>query len=172
MTSPNNHQRRAEVSERERTELNLVNCDTNERGELVMSEIANKERVRRFTVWSCPECGEQIVGRMLTPDQERGHYHDPPEGWHSDDDASPHEDPWFDAVEIEAVSLPDLKNLLTELADRFDSQAKSRATSMADPELDNDQWNALVGAKLAYEAAASELRHLITEQLGSEGENE
>jgi predicted RNA-binding Zn-ribbon protein involved in translation (DUF1610 family) len=150
MTSPNNHQRRAEVSERERTELNLVNCDTNERGELVMSEIANKERVRRFTVWSCPECGEQIVGRMLTPDQERGHYHDPPEGWHSDDDASPHEDPWFDAVEIEAVSLPDLKNLLTELADAWERR------------------EGLPAVRTTFQDAASDLRHLITEQLGEE----
>jgi predicted RNA-binding Zn-ribbon protein involved in translation (DUF1610 family) len=114
------------------------------------SEIANKERVRRFTVWSCPECGEQIVGRMLTPDQERGHYHDPPEGWHSDDDASPHEDPWFDAVEIEAVSLPDLKNLLTELADAWERR------------------EGLPAVRTTFQDAASDLRHLITEQLGEE----
>lgn len=74
---------------------------------------------KRYTVWRCPDCGEQITDPPerdpRTFEYKRGHYHDPPEGWWTDDGPGPEnvneEDPWFDAVEERAVSASDYDHL-------------------------------------------------------------
>lgn len=45
-----------------------------------------------WTIWVCPDCRQRVS------DKDRGHYHDPPEGWPPDDP-----DPWFNAIEVEVA---------------------------------------------------------------------
>lgn len=59
---------------------------------------------RIYTIHVCPECGEHCTesGYDAKRGYVYGHYHDPPEGWHSEDGSSGG-DPWFDAVEVQVV---------------------------------------------------------------------
>lgn len=56
----------------------------------------------RLKAYVCPECHEQIMEPTYTTErgQHWGHYHDPPEDWHTDDGPA-REDPLFDAVELD-----------------------------------------------------------------------
>jgi hypothetical protein len=100
-----------------------------------MTEIANKGRVRVWEVEVHAACGGP---EYLCNDRRHAKRQ------------------W-----IEVAALPDLKNLLTELADVWDKRA-------------DRIYPGPRGLTLAAEIrnCTRELRHLITEQLGSEGENE
>jgi hypothetical protein len=89
-----------------------------------MSEIANKGRVRRWTLDRCPDC----------TDSSMTHLFDEP---------------------VDVVEAAPLKNLLTELADAWEERG----------DLVQAETPAMTGT---FYACASELRHLITEQLGEE----
>ena len=69
------------------------------------------EKEQHFTILVCPGCGEQITNPPerdpQTYEYKRGHYHEPPEGWWTEDGPGPEnfdgEDPWFDALEVEVI---------------------------------------------------------------------
>jgi hypothetical protein len=105
-----------------------------------MSEIANKGRVRIWTVRpaNCQRTGDlgPVIETFMRADGPRVNYGEEP---------------------VEAAALPDLKNLLTELADVWDKRA-------------DRIYPGPRGLTLAAEFrnCTRELRHLITEQLGEE----
>lgn len=58
-----------------------------------------------WTVWACPDCGEQVPEPQKASD-EPGHYHDPPDDW-PDETA----DPWFDAERVVVAPVEDVERL-------------------------------------------------------------
>jgi hypothetical protein len=112
-----------------------------DKGELMQPEIANKGRI-----WACLGCGRiaPSAGDLLAAGCEGK-----PEPF---------------------LSLPDLKNLLTELADEYETHAATWDEVAQSREGQDKLFAAGMarGRSLIFEEAASELRHLITEQLGEE----
>jgi hypothetical protein len=118
-----------------------------------MSEIANKGRVRIWTVRpaNCQRTGDlgPVIETFMRADGPRVNYGEEP---------------------VEAAALPDLKNLLTELADEYETHAATWDEVAQSREGQDKLFAAGMarGRSLIFEEAASELRHLITEQLGEE----
>ena len=85
------------------------------------------EEGERYEVWVCPDCGDQITDPPeYDPKRHvyaRGHYPAPPEDWPEG------EDPWFDAVRIEAapVAAPAPREDEEALVERM-AQAMQEAT--------------------------------------------
>jgi hypothetical protein len=114
-----------------------------------MSEIANKGRVRVWTMVSRPDYRW---------------WHELPEDTTEEGARS------VGYPVIEMAALPDLKNLLTELADDWTNEAHDELTERTRALSEKDTEAALLHYECArtLRYAASELRHLITEQLGEE----
>jgi hypothetical protein len=109
----------------------------------MQSEIANKGRVRRWPVYVASNGRLQDGSRLTSWAKE--HY------------------------TIEVLEAAPLKNLLTELADTLTERAR-KARNEAEAQWHRGRLRAdyCDGQGMAWENAASELRHLITEQLGGE----
>jgi hypothetical protein len=47
----------------------------------------------KLTIWRCPDCGEQVSDELIqdprTLQYKRGHYHDAPPGWWTEDGPGP-----------------------------------------------------------------------------------